>query len=123
MLPRTAKEFGYGNPEWRHDLATGIEVGVRYLDWTRDRFPDTLPLDERLWFSPASYNAGFGRVYDARRLARQMTRQPPLIRRGGDAWRFVVDRRSVGREPVGAVRERDELVHRPFHAFPTPGVS
>ena len=85
MLPRTAKEFGYGNPEWRHDLATGIEVGVRYLDWTRDRFPDTLPLDERLWFSPASYNAGFGRVYDARRLARQQGLDP-------DQWFDNVER-------------------------------
>ncbi len=68
VMPRTAKELGVALP---FTPQTGIEAGVRYMDWTRDRFEHTLPLEERLWFALAAYNAGFGHVNDARRLARQ----------------------------------------------------
>lgn len=68
VMPRTAKELGVALP---FTPETGIEAGIRYMDWTRDRFEHTLPLEERLWFALAAYNAGFGHVNDARRLARQ----------------------------------------------------
>ncbi|WP_339616276.1 transporter substrate-binding domain-containing protein [uncultured Gilvimarinus sp.] len=82
VLPSTAKELGYSIP---FDAASGIEAGVTYLDWTRDRFEDHLPLDERLWFALAAYNAGFGHVQDARRLARQKGWDP-------DVWFDNVER-------------------------------
>lgn len=68
VMPRTADELGYQLPLTPE---TGINAGVEYLNWTRDRFEDYLPIDERLWFSLAAYNAGFGHVRDARRLAAQ----------------------------------------------------
>ena len=68
VMPRTAQELGVTLPLTPE---TGIYAGVSYMDWTRDRFEKTLPLDERLWFALAAYNAGFGHVNDARRLARQ----------------------------------------------------
>jgi len=73
VMPRTAKELGYSLPLTEE---TGIYAGIRYLDWTRDRFEATLPLEERLWFALAAYNAGFGHVNDARRLARQQGLNP-----------------------------------------------
>jgi membrane-bound lytic murein transglycosylase F len=82
VLPSTAKELGYAIP---FDEASGIEAGVTYLNWTRDRFEDYLPLDERLWFALAAYNAGFGHVQDARRLARQKGWNP-------DVWFGHVER-------------------------------
>jgi len=69
MLPRTAKELGVTNltePE------QAISSGIKYLNWTRDRFSKNLPVQEQIFFSLASYNAGFGHVKDAQRLARQL---------------------------------------------------
>lgn len=82
VMPRTARELGYSLPLTPE---TGIAAGVRYLDWTRERFEVTLPLEERLWFALAAYNAGFGHVNDARRLARQMGWD-------GDVWFGNVER-------------------------------
>ncbi|ARN72949.1 transporter substrate-binding domain-containing protein [Oceanicoccus sagamiensis] len=68
VMPRTAKELGYKNLQ---NPQIGIEAGVRYMDWSRKRFPDTLTVTDRLWFTLAAYNAGAGHVHDARRLAKQ----------------------------------------------------
>ena len=70
IMPRTAIEFGV-DPARLVDPEVGIDAGVRYLAWSRDRFPD-LPPGEQLWFALASYNGGFGHVRDARRVARQL---------------------------------------------------
>ena len=69
VLPRTGKELGITNLK---DPEQSIIAGVRYLDWTRDRFSKSLPIQEQVLFSLASYNAGFGHVKDAQRLARQL---------------------------------------------------
>jgi membrane-bound lytic murein transglycosylase F len=68
VLPRTAEQLGFeddlvGDPE------IGIHAGIRYLAWVRDRFDDELPVRDRMWFTLAAYNAGFGHVNDARRIA------------------------------------------------------
>ncbi len=68
VMPRTAKFMGFGELSRPED---GIHAGVKYLDWVRNRFEETLPFSERMWFSLAAYNAGHGHVADARRLARQ----------------------------------------------------
>ncbi len=69
MLPRTAQELGVENLK---DPEQAIASGVQYLNWTRDRFSKDLPVQEQIFFSLASYNAGFGHVKDAQRLARQL---------------------------------------------------
>ena len=58
------------------DLETGIHAGVKYLDWTRQRFDRELPSIDCLWFALAAYNAGVGHVWDARHLARKLGRDP-----------------------------------------------
>jgi len=70
LLPNTALQVGIDKSDLT-DPEASIQAGVRYLAWTRERFPSTLPVDERLWFSLAAYNAGSGHVHDARRLAKQ----------------------------------------------------
>jgi membrane-bound lytic murein transglycosylase F len=70
VMPRTATQVGVAEQDlWEPEL--NIAAGVRYLNWTRERFEDSLPLSDRLWFALAAYNAGPGHVRDARRLARQ----------------------------------------------------
>lgn len=70
VLPRTAREVGV-DPARLREPASGIRAGVRYLAWTRERFPD-LPVGEQLKFALAAYNAGAGHVRDGRRLARRL---------------------------------------------------
>ncbi|MCB1800654.1 MAG: transporter substrate-binding domain-containing protein [Gammaproteobacteria bacterium] len=76
VMPRTAKFMGFEQIEEPED---SIHAGVKYLDWVRNRFEDSLPFNERLWFTLAAYNAGHGHVDDARRLARQQGLD-------GDSW-------------------------------------
>jgi membrane-bound lytic murein transglycosylase F len=69
LLPDTAEQQGVTdlkNPE------DSIHAGVSYLDSLRSKFEDDLLLDERTWFSLASYNAGYSRVKRARRIAEKM---------------------------------------------------
>lgn len=76
VLPKTGEELGYldlSNPE------QSISAGIKYLDWTRQRFINDIPLEERVYFALAAYNAGFGHVRDAQRLARDMDLR-------GDRW-------------------------------------
>jgi len=68
VLPRTGRQMGYSDvrsPE------PNIAAAVKYLDWLRDRFPDDLPVADRMWFALASFNAGHEHVRDARRLAEE----------------------------------------------------
>lgn len=66
LMPRTAHSLGFKNVV---EPTNGIQAGIKYMDWIRDRFHKELPVSERLWFSLAAYNAGVGHVHDARRLA------------------------------------------------------
>ena len=73
LLPGTADELGY---EGLHRPEVGIEAGVTYLHWVRNRFEPELDPVERLWFALAAYNAGFGHVLDAREVARRRGLDP-----------------------------------------------
>ncbi|MCP8899057.1 transporter substrate-binding domain-containing protein [Gilvimarinus xylanilyticus] len=111
VLPSTAKELGFSLP---FNEEAGIEAGVTYLDWTRDRFEEYLPLDERLWFALAAYNAGFGHVQDARRLARQKGWNPDVWFNNVERAMLLLSRKEYyrnarfgyvrGTEPVHYVR-------------------
>jgi membrane-bound lytic murein transglycosylase F len=70
-MPLTAEAYGV-DP---FDPEGAIMAGVSYLRHQWDLFGD-VESDERLWFALASYNAGYGHVQDARRLARRMGRDP-----------------------------------------------
>lgn len=75
VMPRTAREFGVA-PEQLEDPEINIPLGARYLNWTRDRWPERLSASDRVWFALAAYNAGVGHVRDARRLAAQQGLDP-----------------------------------------------
>lgn len=66
LLPGTARQMGLSRLE---DPEENLKAGIRYMDWVRQRFPEDLPVADRMWFTLASYNAGVGHVMDARRLA------------------------------------------------------
>jgi membrane-bound lytic murein transglycosylase F len=112
VLPRTGRQMGFNDVK---PAESNIAAGVKYLSWLRDRFPEDLPVADRMWFALASFNAGHEHVRDARRLAEQQ---------GWDAnrWFGSVERAMLllsrtqyarearhgycrGSEPVNYVRE------------------
>jgi len=120
LMPRTAKAMGVKNVS---DPAHSIRGGIKYLDWLRDRFPDDLPISERLWFSLAAYNAGVGHVHSARRLAKKLgldpnrwfghTEQAMLLLSQKEYARHSRYGYVNGREPVNYVRD----IRQRFEAY------
>ncbi len=67
IMPQTARGFGFDDPD---DPSQAIHLGALYLRHQADQFgPELKNNQDRIWFALASYNAGFGHVGDARRLA------------------------------------------------------
>lgn len=75
VMPATGKELGFTK---LFDADTGAHAGIKYMATLLRRFHPELPLDERVRFSLAAYNAGFGRVEDARRLATELSLNPDV---------------------------------------------
>lgn len=68
LMPLTAKEVGVTN---REDPYQSLYGGAKYMDKLLKRFDKTIPYEERYYFALASYNAGYGHLLDARKLAAQ----------------------------------------------------
>lgn len=69
IMPGTAEDLKTRDV---YDPKSSIASGVKYLGMLRDQFEDDLLLEEKTWFSLASYNAGFNRVKQAREIAKDM---------------------------------------------------
>ncbi|MFC6635331.1 transporter substrate-binding domain-containing protein [Microbulbifer taiwanensis] len=76
VMPATAEEMGYPPPLFEPERS--IKAGVKYLNWVRNRFDSTLSSENRLWFTLAAYNAGYGHLLDARRLAKKLNLDPDV---------------------------------------------
>lgn len=75
VMPRTGKSMGYSN---LYNPEENIAAAMKFMHWLEDRFPANLPLQEKIYFTLAAYNAGHGHVHDARRLAKKMGKNPNL---------------------------------------------
>jgi len=73
VMPRTARELGLTDLK---DPMTGVHAGIKYMAWLRERFKGGVPATEARWFSLAAYNAGYGHVLDAQRLAKSLKLDP-----------------------------------------------
>ncbi|MFK5914088.1 MAG: membrane-bound lytic murein transglycosylase MltF [Woeseiaceae bacterium] len=77
MLTRTtAKELGIKN---RLDPVASINGGAYYLNKLRKRLPKNITEPDRTWLALAAYNVGMGHIWDARKLAKEMGKNP-------DSW-------------------------------------
>ncbi len=75
----TANSLGITN---REDPEQSIRGGARYFRQLLDRVPASVPENQRLAFAIAAYNVGMGHIYDARKLARQLGKDP-------DSWKDI----------------------------------
>lgn len=62
----TAQEMGIAD---RTDPAQSIDGGARYLRSIKDRLPESIVGEDRLYMAMAAYNVGLGHLYDARKIA------------------------------------------------------
>ncbi len=83
MLTRaTADGLGVND---RLDPEESIQGGALYLQRLMAKVPDSVPEDERIWFSLAAYNMGWGHMLDARKLTKTQKGNP-------DSWVDVKQR-------------------------------
>jgi len=73
VTQRTAAEMGIAD---RMDPEQSIDAGVGYLASLYERFDDIEDEKNRLLFSMASYNVGYGHVRDAQKIALERGRDP-----------------------------------------------
>jgi membrane-bound lytic murein transglycosylase F len=73
LMPQTARGFGFDS---LHVPEINIHAGSRYLRHVYGLLDDVPDSAERLWFALASYNAGYGHIQDARRIAEQQGKDP-----------------------------------------------
>ncbi|NNE37862.1 MAG: transporter substrate-binding domain-containing protein, partial [Gammaproteobacteria bacterium] len=69
ILPQTAEMIGVTD---LRDPDANIKGGLSYMYHIHNLFEDTLTVEDRTWFTLASYNAGYRRVQRARKLAESM---------------------------------------------------
>ena len=60
----------------RTDAEQSIKAGSEYLHWLLDQMPDSIPEEDRIWYSLAAYNMGLGHILDARRLTKKLGGNP-----------------------------------------------
>jgi membrane-bound lytic murein transglycosylase F len=75
IMPGTARALGVRNTS---DPAQSIRGGTNYLQMLYERFEDIPDSLNRLKFTMASYNCGYGHVRDAQRLAEENNLDPNI---------------------------------------------
>ena len=97
------------NIENREDPEQSVIGAVRYLELLGKQLPEDIVMPDRLWFTLAGYNVGFGHLEDARVLTERLGGDPdswydvrkrlPLL--GQKKWYSTVKHGYArGREPV-----------------------
>lgn len=83
LTKRTAKEVGIND---RTVPSQSIRGGAKYIRKLSKKFSDELNKQDRLWFTLAAYNVGFGHLQDARKITK---------RRGGNPDKWVDVKESL----------------------------
>ncbi|MFQ9135212.1 MAG: transglycosylase SLT domain-containing protein, partial [Haemophilus parainfluenzae] len=60
----------------RTDAEQSINAVSEYLHCLLDQMPDSIPEEDRIWYSLAAYNMGLGHILDARRLTKKLGGNP-----------------------------------------------
>lgn len=75
LTQTTARELGIKN---RMDPTSSIMGGAYYLNKLRKRLPESVTEPDRTWLALAAYNVGMGHIWDARKLAKKLNKNPNL---------------------------------------------
>lgn len=120
VMPATGKEMGFTR---LYEPATGTHAGIKYMATLLKRFDPALPLDERVRFSLAAYNAGYGRVEDARRLAVDLKLDPDVWANNVETAMGLLARPKYARRVRGGFCRCQEpvdyvnVIENKYHSF------
>jgi len=101
LTQNTAQSLGVDN---RLDPAAAIDGGARYLADRHQRLPATIPEPDRTYLALASYNIGRGHVLDARKLARELGKNPDSWEDMREVLPLKADKRYYPRTRYGYAR-------------------
>lgn len=73
LTQTTAKEVGISR---RTDPRQSVIGGSIYFQRLLNRFPESVPRQDRLWMAIAAYNLGFSYLTEARHLTKKMNKDP-----------------------------------------------
>lgn len=73
LTKRTAKDLGV---EDRTVPAQSIKGGAKYIRQLSQKFSTDLDKKDRLWFTLAAYNVGYGHLQDARKITKRLGKNP-----------------------------------------------
>lgn len=73
VMPATGKELGFTNLK---DPENSVHAGIKYMHQLISRMDPSIEFRQRLRFALAAYNAGYGHVLDAQRIAEQRGLDP-----------------------------------------------
>ncbi len=108
FMPATWKWLGVRDP---FDPDEAIPAAARYLRMLMDDF-EGLELADQVAMAIASYNVGPAHVMDARRLAREMGRNPDVWRDNVETALLILDDPEVARRfPAGVCRCRRAVAY------------
>lgn len=117
--------------EDRLDPEGSIKGGAAYLAYIMNRLPDSIADDDRIWFTLAAYNMGYGHMLDVRKLTQKLGGNPdrwldvkanlPLLTqpkyysqltygyaRGHEAYRYVENIRRYHQSLVGYLQSQEK---------------
>ncbi|MEQ5126979.1 MULTISPECIES: membrane-bound lytic murein transglycosylase MltF [Providencia] len=117
--------------EDRLDPEGSIKGGAAYLSYIMKRLPDSIAEDDRIWFTLAAYNMGYGHMLDVRKLTQKLGGNPdrwldvkanlPLLTqpkyysqltygyaRGHEAYRYVENIRRYHQSLVGYLQSQEK---------------
>lgn len=130
MMLTRATAAGLGIDD-RLDSEQSIQGGTLYLERLMEKVPQSVPVDERIWFALAAYNMGYGHMLDARKLTKAQQGNPdswvdvkqrlPMLSqrryysqttygyaRGQEAYNYVENIRRYQASLVGYLEEREK---------------
>ena len=97
LMPATAKELGVTDP---HDPDQNIKAGTKYLKRMYDYWegiPDSI---QRIKLAMASYNAGYGHIKDAKKLAKKFNKDTLNWDNGIDFFVLNLSKSEYYNDPV-----------------------
>lgn len=109
MLTRnTSSAYGIEN---RHDPRSSIRGGARHFARLLKRVPATIEEPDRTWVALAAYNVGMGHIKDARRLARQMGKDPDRWSSLREVLPLLAQKKYYRSLPYGYARGWEPVVY------------
>ena len=97
LMPATAKELGVTNV---NNAEQNIKAGIKYLKKMYDNWEEIPDSIQRIKFAMASYNAGFGHVKDAQRLAKKFNKDTLRWDDGVDEFILNLSKPSYYHDPI-----------------------